>query len=318
MFAGSKDRRLRMNYRRHPLSVIRHRSCVIAVTLAPALFIVTLLFGMSMVYGVVQSLGYLPFLGQTTLSLDAYYNVLIGIMPEGGRSVAALEFWYALGFSLWVSAVSTLLGAVGALLVIMLLGERVHTNSVGLTILNLNLSFPHLVWAIGLGLLLAQSGLLARMAAVFGWIDGPAAFPVLVRDVYGIGIMLNYVSKEIPFLVLLMLSVLRSQPGDYALVAENLGATRWQRLRYVTLPLVLPSLTAGSLLIFAFVFGAYEVPALLGVRFPRMLSVLALEFFRNADLGNRAEGMAISMIMTLLVMVIAGLGRYVMSRSKVT
>jgi putative spermidine/putrescine transport system permease protein len=155
----------------------------------------------------------------------------------------------------------------------------------------------------------------ARIAAALGLIDGPAAFPVLVRDNYGIGIILNYVSKEIPFLLLLMLSILRSQPDEYGMVAENLGANRWQTLRYVTLPLVLPGLTAGSLLIFAFVFGAYEVPALLGVSFPRMLSVLALEFFRNADLNSRAEGMAISIIMAAIVLLVAGTARYLLLRN---
>jgi putative spermidine/putrescine transport system permease protein len=284
------------------------------LSLAPVLGVVALLFGTSVVYGVVQSLGYLPFLGQTTFSLDAYDNVLVGIGPGGERSVAAVEFWHSLRFSLWVSFASTLLGAVLSLLVIMLFGQQLR-SSISLTVLNMNLSFPHLVWAIGLLLLLSQSGFVARIAAALGLIDGPAAFPVLVRDNYGIGIILNYVSKEIPFLLLLMLSILRSQPDEYGMVAENLGANRWQTLRYVTLPLVLPGLTAGSLLIFAFVFGAYEVPALLGVSFPRMLSVLALEFFRNADLNSRAEGMAISIIMAAIVLLVAGTARYLLLRN---
>jgi putative spermidine/putrescine transport system permease protein len=63
------------------------------------------------------------------------------------------------------------------------------------------------------------------------------------------------------------------------------------------------------------VFGAYEVPALLGVSFPRMLSVLALEFFRNADLNSRAEGMAISIIMAAIVLLVAGTARYLLLRN---
>jgi putative spermidine/putrescine transport system permease protein len=285
------------------------------LSLVPALALVLVLFGTSVVYGVVQSLGYLPFLGQTSLSLDAYYNVLIGIQPDGTRSVAALEFWNALAFSLWVSVASTVLGALISLLVVMLFGQQLGSSGTALTVLNLNLSFPHLVWAIGLSLLLAQSGLLARIATAVGLIDAPSGFPVLVRDRFGFGIILNYVSKEIPFLLLLMLSILRSQPEEYTTVAENLGASRWQVLRHVTLPLVLPGLTAGSLLIFAFVFGAFEVPAILGVSFPRMLSILALEFFRNADLNSRAEGMAVSVIMAIIVLVVAGTARYVLLRN---
>ena len=64
---------------------------------------------------------------------------------------------------------------------------------------------------------------------------------------------------------------------------------------------------AGSALVFAFVFGSYEVPALLGVRYPRMLAVLALEFFVNPDLNRRAEAMAISLIMSMLILVVLGL-----------
>lgn len=276
------------------------------LSLVPALGLVAVLFGASVVYGVGQSLGYLPFLGQARLSLAAYRNVLTG--PD-----YAPEFWSGLLFSLWVSGAATVLSALCALVIVMLWGGRLRrtgrTRTLGLLGLNTNLAFPHLVWAIGLSLLLAQSGLLARLAAALGLIDAPAEFPVLVRDLYGLGIILNYVTKETPFLVLVALSVLAAQPEAYDLVAENLGASRWQRLRYVTLPLVLPGLLSGALLVFAFVFGAYEVPALLGVRYPQMLSVLALEFFLNADLRSRAEGMAISVLMALIVLIVAATAR---------
>ncbi len=298
------------------MSWLKLRHLATPLALLPALSLVVLLFGSSIVYGVLQSLGYLPFLGQTELNPDAYYNLLVGFDETGRRSAASVEFWYALGFSLWVSLASTVLGAIIALLVLVLFGRYLRSGT-NLVVLNLNLSFPHLVWAIGLLLLLSQSGLIARIAAAAGFIEGPAAFPILVRDRFGIGIILNYVSKEVPFLLLLMLSIVRSQHEEYGTVAENLGANRWQTLRYVTLPLVLPGLLAGSLLIFAFVFGAYEVPAILGVSFPRMLSVLALEFFRNADLNSRAEGMAMSVIMAIIVLVVAGTARYLLTRHEI-
>lgn len=272
------------------------------LALAPALAVVGLLVGASLIYGVAQSLGALSLVGERGLSLDAYTSLL------GGAAPAAREFWPALGFSLWVSGASTLLAALGALLVaVALTGGRRQPDGATLLVLNLNLAFPHLVWAVALGLLLAQSGLLARIALALGLIDAPAAFPVLVRDRYGLGIILHYVSKEIPFLALLALAVLRTQGAQYDLVAENLGASPWQRLRYVTLPLVLPALAAGAALVFAFVFGAYEVPALLGVRYPRTLAVLALEFFVNPDLNRRAEGMALSLLISLVTLAVVGL-----------
>jgi putative spermidine/putrescine transport system permease protein len=101
------------------------------------------------------------------------------------------------------------------------------------------------------------------------------------------------------------MAVLRSQAENLDVVAENLGATRWQRLWYITIPQVLPALLAGSLIVFGFVFSAYEVPAILGVRYPRMLPVLALDFFLNPDLNSRAEGMVISFVITAIVLLVA-------------
>ncbi len=152
-------------------------------------------------------------------------------VKKSGATAAGREFWPALGFSLWVSIASTTLAALAALLLAVLLTNRQRpTGRSTLLALHFNLAFPHLVWAIALSLLLAQSGLLARIAAALGLITTPADFPVLVRDRYGLGIILHYVTKEIPFLTLIVLAVLRAQSAPYDLVAENLGANFWQRL----------------------------------------------------------------------------------------
>ena len=267
-------------------------------SLAPALIIVTILLGASLAYGVAQSLGLMSVIGADTVSLDSYRNLL------AGTSAAGSEFWGSLAFSLWVSITSTLISSALALLVAVWLSERCNGNADTLA-LNWNLAFPHLVWSTALLLFLSQSGLFARWAATLGWITTPADFPVLVRDRFGIGIILSYIGKEIPFLALIILAVLRAQPAGYDLIAENLGASRWQRLRFVTLPLVMPSLLSGALLVFAFIFSSYEVPALLGVDYPRMLPVLALRFFNDPDLHARADGMAISLIITIVVLVVA-------------
>ena len=272
------------------------------ISLAPALLIIILLFGTSVFYGLSQSFGLLTGTGQQELSIDAYTNVLSG-QGSSGR-----EFYPSLGFSLWIAGSSTLLSAMSALPVAIWLNDRKSKwQRFDTLALNWNLAFPHIVWAIALLLFFSQSGLLARFAALVGWITTPSEFPVIVRDRLGIGIIIDYVTKEVPFLALIVLAVLRSQKEDFNVVAENLGATRWQRLRYITIPMVMPSLMAGSLIVFAFVFSTYEVPALLGVTYPKMLPVLALDFFTNPDLNRRAEGMVISFIITLIVIIVAAI-----------
>ena len=290
--------------RRSALSPQVRRRISVLLALLPALSIVGVLFGASIVYGVAQSLGYLTVIGERHLSFDAYRNLFAGAGPAGS------EFWGALGFSLWVSIASTVIASVGALLLAVALprGRRGRTS---VRVLNLNLAFPHIVWAVGILLLLSQSGLVARLATLLGVISDPSQFPVLLQDRYGLGIIFHYVTKEIPFLALMILAILRSQPEEYELVAANLGANSWQRLRRVVLPMVLPALAAGALLVFAFDFAAYEAPALLGAQSPRMLSVLALQSFTDADLHSRPEGMAIGVIMAIVVMVVATMIWYV-------
>jgi putative spermidine/putrescine transport system permease protein len=270
------------------------------IKLAPAILVISLLFGASILFGLAQSFGLMTGTEQETISFEAYRNVFSGQGPAGR------EFWSSLGFSLWVATASTLLSAIGALTIaIWLSNNKGKSQQTDTLALNWNLAFPHLVWAIALLLFFSQSGLLARFTASLGLIQTPADFPILVKDRSGIGIILDYVTKEIPFLTLIVLAVLRSQAENLDIVAENLGASRWQRLWYITIPQVLPSLMAGSLIIFGFVFSAYEVPAILGVRYPRMLPVLALDFFLNPDLNSRAERMVISFVITLIVMIVA-------------
>ena len=263
------------------------------LSLAPALTVILVLLGASLFYAEAESVGYISVIGQSQISLNAYRNTLD----------LNSEFWTSLEFSLWISIASTAISSAIALLLAVWLSER--RGNTDTLALNWNLAFPHLVWSVALLLFLSQSGLFSRWAASLGLISTPADFPVVVRDRFGIGIILSYIGKEIPFLTITILSVLRSQSVGYDVVAENLGASRWQRLRYVTIPQVMPALLAGSLLVFGFIFSSYEVPALMGVGYPRALPVLALRFFLDPDLRARSEGMVISLIITLIVMVVA-------------
>jgi len=263
------------------------------LSLAPALIIVLVLLGVSLYHAIAESVGYLRAIGQTQISFTAYQNTL----AQGS------EFWTSLFFSLWISVISTAISSALALALAIWLSER--RGNMDTLALNWNLAFPHLVWSVALLLFLSQSGLFARWAATLGFIETTDQFPVLVRDRFGIGIILSYIGKEVPFLTIIILSVLRSQAIGYDVVAENLGASRWQRLRYITIPQVLPALLAGDLLVFGFIFSSYEVPALLGIGYPRALPVLALRFFLDPDLRARSEGMVISLIITLIVTLVA-------------
>jgi putative spermidine/putrescine transport system permease protein len=263
--------------------------------LAPAMTVVVLLFGGGLLYGFLRSLGWQPLLGTTDISLRAYVNILT-------ETRYAEQFWTGLLLSLWISLASTVLSAALAVAAALLIRGTRWGRPVSVFLFQLNLPIPHIVAAVGMLFLLSQSGLLSRLGAQLGLLDSPSDFPVVVRDRRGIGIILSYVWKEVPFMGVTVLAVLQSLSRDYEDVARNLGANVWQRFFYVILPLIAPALLSTSIIVFAFTFGAYEVPGILGVRYPRTLPVLSLRFFTDPDLNARAEAMALSMIITAIVM----------------
>jgi putative spermidine/putrescine transport system permease protein len=164
----------------------------------------------------------------------------------------------------------------------------------------LNLTVPHLVGAIGILYLFSQSGSFARLAYAGGLIGAPADFPALTHDPFAIGIILQYVWKEVPFIGLILLANLQAIDPAHEAAARTLGASRLQTFRHVLLPMLMPGLGAASALVFAFAFGAYEIPLILGASAPEALPVLAYRSFTDVDLGTRPEAYAMAMIIALI------------------
>ena len=103
-----------------------------------------------------------------------------------------------------------------------------------------------------------------------------------------------------PFIGVIVLASLQALGNDYEAAARSLGTSRWQTFRHVLLPMLLPSLSGASAIVFAFTFGAFEIPALLGANYPAALPVLAYRSFTDVDLAARPEAMAMSVVIALL------------------
>jgi putative spermidine/putrescine transport system permease protein len=269
--------------------------------------IIIALFGGGLLYGVLQSLGWQPLIGKTELSLQAYASLLTG-------ERYAQQFRTGLLLTLWISLASTAVSAALAILAALAIRGTRRGKRLSAFLLQFNLPIPHIVAAIGVLFLLSQSGLLSRLGAQLGLLQQAADFPILVRDRYGIGIIIAYVWKELPFMGVIVLAVLQSLSENYEDSARTLGANGWQRFRYVTLPLISPALLSSSILVFAFVFGEYQIPEILGVQYPRTLPVLAVRLFLAPDLNARAEAMAMGVIIAAIVITTVAAYRWVTSR----
>ena len=271
--------------------------------LAPALAVIFLLFGGGLLIGLGQSIDYLPALNLRVPTLRHYLDILTDT-----------DFYISLALTLYIAFASTFLATILALVAAMILRRSFRGSRFVTTIYQLPLPVPHLVVAAGIVMLLTQSGIIARMAYAVGLISQPADFPALVFDRNYIGVILVYTWKEAPFIGLVVLAVLKGVGLEYEEAAQTLGAGPWQRFRYILLPLVMPGIVSTSIIVFAFLFGSFEIPLLLGVRYPNTLPVAAYRAYIDPDLAQRPEAMAMGIIITVIVVALLGLYRHVARR----
>lgn len=262
----------------------------LSLLLGPALALVVLLFGGGLALGLLQSLGHLPAAGRQAFSLVHFENILTD--PD---------FFRSLGLTLYISTVSTaiagMLSIPAALFLIGLKGPRRLVDFV----FQVPLTVPHLVVATSAAFVLAPSGLIARAFQAAGLIEGAAGFPLLINDPWCVGIILTYVWKEVPFITLMILAVLKNTGPELLEAARTLKAGRWQRLRYIVLPIIFPSLGAACFIVFAYTFGAFEVPYLLGQTYPMTLPLWAYRNYSDIDLTARPEGIATGLVIAAVV-----------------
>ena len=118
------------------------------------------------------------------------------------------------------------------------------------------------------------------------------------------GIVIGLVHIYVPFMVLTLTGVIGRIDERLEQAAENLGASPLRAFVEVTLPLSLPGILAGSLLVFALAISAYVTPILLGGFQIMTLPILIYQqISANFNIGFAAAlGMILLVISLLLVL----------------
>jgi putative spermidine/putrescine transport system permease protein len=269
---------------------VRERK-VIWLILPTVVVLITLFVG-GFVFGILQSVGYFSVISDSEqkISFDAY---LAAFQNETVRSGIILTFRVAI--------LSTVLSTIIALAISLMISRTKRFQSVLISITQFNIPIPHVVAATGVLLTFSQSGIVSRLTNQFGITDGSSDFPIITNDPFGYGIIMSYLWKEVPFLCVLILSALRGPVTNLDETAKTLGASYGFRLRKVILPYIFPSILSGTIIVFAFSFGSYEVPYLLGEPYPSTVSVVAYQLYTNRDLANRPTAMALATITSVVI-----------------
>lgn len=199
----------------------------------------------------------------------------------------------ALWFSVRIAVAATACSAVAAVAVALVLRRR---GTALRTLAALPVPVPHLLVAVLAVLWLGPGGLAERVL-------GTGLGGALIGDRHGLGIVIVYVYKETPFLVLLLLAAMGRGLSEREEAAAVLGASRGQVLRWVLWPAVRMPLVLGAIVVAAFSLGAFEVPLTVGPNAPPTLAELAFQATENDLLAG--EGVAAA---ALLVTAAAAVG----------
>ena len=125
-------------------------------------------------------------------------------------------------------------------------------------------------------------------------------------------VMLGLVYGFVPFMVLPIYAAAERLDFRFVEAAGDLGANDFQAFWRVIVPLTMPGIVAGSVLVFIPAIGSFVTPDLLGGTRGLMIGNLIQGQFRGR--GNIPLGSAISVVLMLVVMV-GLLGLYALRRT---
>lgn len=250
-------------------------------------------------------------LSQTAIAIPPYTPVFDGLAALGEK-LRALSFgnylWLTEDALYWKSYLSSLRIAAISTAITLLIGyplaygmarapERWRAVLLALVILPFWTSFLIRVYAwIGI---LKKEGLLNQALLSLGAISEPLTILNTNAAVY-VGIVYSY----LPFMVLPLYASLERL--DHALLeaAADLGATPLRAFWQITVPLSVPGIVAGSLLVFIPAVGEFVIPDLLGGSDTLMIGkTLWAEFFRNRD-WPVASAVAIVLLAVLVIPIV--------------
>lgn len=121
-------------------------------------------------------------------------------------------------------------------------------------------------------------------------------------------VYLAMVHVLLPFAILPLYGVMKGIKPDYMRAAASLGAPGWRRFLRIYLPLTMPGVAAGSLMVFMLSVGFYITPALVGGSGDQMISYF-IAFFTNTSVnwGMAAALATLLMVMTGILVMVARL-----------
>jgi len=122
------------------------------------------------------------------------------------------------------------------------------------------------------------------------------------------GVLVGLVHFSMPTMILILAAALSHIDPAYERAAASLGASPWRVFRRVTLPLSMPGIVSGGLIVFAWTLSAFPTPELLGGGKVKMIANVVKDL--GLDSFNWPGAAAFAMLaLALTLALLAGVGR---------
>jgi ABC-type spermidine/putrescine transport system permease subunit I len=205
------------------------------------------------------------------------FGILVRSVYKGGYTLESYRqivrvpvYLTVVGLTFRTAAIVTLVClALGYPLAYLLANARPRLARLGLVVVVLPFFTSIIVRTYAWMVLLGRNGVVNQYLAALGLTDRP--LPLLYNQ-GGVLIGMSYVL--LPFMVLTLYSVMRGIDPGLVRAAHSLGAGRFQAFRRVFLPLSLPGVAGGTLLVFILSLGFFITPALMGGPSDVMIAML--------------------------------------------
>jgi putative spermidine/putrescine transport system permease protein len=206
--------------------------------------------------------------------------------------------WATLRIGFWTTAAALLIGYPIAHLL-----ARVHSRALH-AILLIAVLTPMLtgivVRTFAWMTLLADNGVINQTLLLLGWIESP--LPLMYNE---FGVIVGLTHIFVPYMVLTLTGVIGRIDRGLENAAISLGATHFRAFLEVTLPLSLPGIVAGSLLVFSLAISSYVTPILMGGFQITTLPVMIYQQVSSSFNVSYAAALGMILLVISLVLVAA-------------
>tara|TARA_B110000263_G_scaffold178744_1_gene156416 strand:- start:617 stop:1501 length:885 start_codon:yes stop_codon:yes gene_type:complete len=168
--------------------------------------------------------------------------------------------------------------------------EHVGRNTFLMILVLCSMQLDMVIRIFGLMVLLGDNGLINGALIYYDIIEKPIGL------MYNrLGVVIGLVQFSLPFMVLSLIGIIRGISPSVVEASRSLGASPQKTFWNIILPLSMPGILAGTLLVFAISISSYIVPALMG---GWKVMVMPLHVYQQvAEMGKWQFGSAIAVVL---------------------